>query len=99
VSDQRRHANEHGKTDKPLPVGQWSHLAATYDNRVMRLYLNGAEVGTLERTGFINPGDNLVVGGHGVGFARARFHGWLDDVRIYRRVLSPADIAALAQTK
>lgn len=84
---------------KPLPIGQWSHIAATFDNRMMRLYVNGSEVAALERPGFINPGNNAVVGGYSAGLARARFHGWLDDIRIYRRVLSPTDIATLAQAK
>jgi len=83
---------------KPLPVGGWSHIAATFDNRMMRLYVNGSEVAALERSGFINPASNVVVGGHSVGLARARFHGRLDDVRVYRRVLSRAEIADLAQT-
>jgi len=83
----------------PLPVGEWSHVAATFDNRVLRLYVNGAQVGTLERPGFINPSRELVVGAYSPGLARAHFHGWLDDVRIYRRVLAPSEIAALAEAK
>ena len=81
----------------PLPVGEWSHVAATFDNRMMRLYVNGVEVGSLERPGFINPGSEVVVGAYSPGLARARFHGWLDDVRIYRRVLSQGEIATVAQ--
>ncbi len=84
---------------KPLPVGEWSHVAATFNNRMMCLYVNGSEVAALERPGFINPASNVVVGGYSAGLARARFHGWLDDVRIYRRLLSPTDIATLAQDK
>jgi len=38
---------------KPLPVDEWSHIAASFDNRTIRLYVNGAEVATLERPGFI----------------------------------------------
>lgn len=81
----------------PLPVGEWSHIAATFDNRTMRLYINGAEVGTLERRGFINPGTDLVVGGFSEGLDRARFQGGLDDLRVYRRVLSGEEISALAE--
>ena len=84
---------------EPLPVGEWSHVAATFDNRMMRLYVNGSEVATLERPGFISPGSNVIVGGHSVGLDRARFHGGLDDVRIYRCVLSPTDIRTLAQAR
>lgn len=82
---------------KPLPVDEWSHVAATFDNRRMRLYVKGSEVASLERPGFINASTDLVIGGHSVGLARARFDGWLDEVRIYRRVLPPAEIAKLAQ--
>ncbi|MBP7638315.1 MAG: glycoside hydrolase family 99-like domain-containing protein [Kiritimatiellae bacterium] len=79
-----------------LPVEAWSHVAATFDNTVMRLYVNGKEVGTLERRGFINPGDGIIVGAHGVDLERARFRGCLDNVRIYRRVLTADEIAKLA---
>ncbi len=82
---------------EPLPVDVWSHVAATFDNKVMRLYVNGKEVGTLERRGFINPGNAITVGAHSADMDRARFRGWLDDVRVYRRVLTAADIAKLAE--
>ena len=82
---------------EPLPVGEWSHVAATFDNRTMRLYVNGFEVATRDRSGFINPGKEVIVGGHSPGLERARFQGWLDDVRIYRKVLSPEEIKSLAQ--
>jgi hypothetical protein len=80
---------------KPLAVGEWSHVAATFDNKVMRLYVNGKEVGTLERRGFINPGSSITVGGHSADMDRARFRGCLDSVRVYRRVLSAKEIAEL----
>ena len=81
---------------RPLPVDEWSHVAATFDNKVMRLYVNGIEVGTLERRGFINPGNAITVGAHSADMDRARFRGGLDDVRVYRRVLAADEIARLA---
>ena len=81
---------------EPLPVDTWSHVAATFDNKVMRLYVNGKEVGTLERRGFINPGNAITVGAHSTDMDRARFRGDLDDVRVYRRVLTADEIAKLA---
>jgi len=80
----------------PLPVNEWSHIAATFDNQVMRLYINGKEVGNLERRGFINPGSSITIGGYSTEMDRARFRGQLDSVRVYRRVLSAEEIAALA---
>lgn len=80
-----------------LPVDAWSHIAGTFDNTTMRLYVNGKEVGTLERRGFINPGNSITVGAHSVDLDRARFRGCLDDVRLYRRVLTADEIAKLAK--
>jgi hypothetical protein len=82
---------------EPLPVDAWSHVAATFDNTVMRLYVNGKEVGTLERRGLINPGSAITVGAHGADMDRARFRGCLDDVRVYRRVLTADEIVKLAE--
>ena len=81
---------------EPLPVGAWSHVAATFDNKVMRLYVDGKEVGALERRGFINPGNAITVGAYSPDMDRARFRGDLDDVRVYRRVLTAGEIAKLA---
>jgi len=80
----------------PLPTGRWTHLAATFDNRIMRLYVNGKPVGKLERPGPIRPSrSDLYIGTY--GGTRARFQGLLDDVRIMDRPLTPKEIAALAK--
>ena len=34
----------------PIPVNTWTHLAATYDQQVLRLYVNGVEVANQPRT-------------------------------------------------
>ena len=81
----------------PLPVNKWSHVAATFDNRTMRLYVNGKEVATMERRGFINPGNAITIGGHSAKMDRARFRGCLDSIRVYRRVLPANEIADLAK--
>lgn len=82
---------------EPLPANQWSHLAATIDHRTIRLFVNGREAGKMERRGFIKPGRDLVIGGYSKDMDRAFFRGWLDDVRLYRRPLSPKEIAELAR--
>lgn len=93
-----RESWSHGlRGPKPLPVNQWSHVAATFDNRMMRLYVNGKEVASLERRGFISQGGELTVGGFDTKMSRAHFQGCLDDVQIYRRVLTPVEIAKLAE--
>ncbi len=82
---------------EPLPVDEWSHVAATFDNEVMRLYVNGVEAASRERRGFIGSGTALTIGGYSADLDRARFRGLLDSVRVYRRVLSAEEIAEFAQ--
>ncbi|NCD21877.1 MAG: VWA domain-containing protein [Spartobacteria bacterium] len=65
-------------TGTPLPVNEWSHLAARLADGKLTLFLNGAEVRAMN-TGFgpaQGPGD-VYFGGDG-------FRGWLRDVRIWK---------------
>ena len=76
-----------------LPVNTWSHLAATYDGSMLRLYVNGTQVGTrtvagplLTSSGVLRLGGNSVWGEY--------FSGRLDEIRIYNRALTTAEIQA-----
>jgi hypothetical protein len=62
-----------GESGTVCPVDAWSRVAATFDNKVMRLYVNGKAVGTLERRGFINRATPSRSGAHGADMDRARF--------------------------
>jgi hypothetical protein len=87
----------HGLTGpEVLPVGAWSHVAATFDNRVMRLYVNGTLVGEMARPGLVKASrGDLFLGTF--GGEKARFEGLLDEVRLYDRPLAAAEIADLAR--
>ncbi len=80
-----------------LPLGVWSHLAATYDGSVVRLYVNGSPAGTMSVAGSI-PASNgpLRIGGNSVW--GEWFSGALDDVRVYNRALSQAEVQGDMQT-
>ncbi|MEJ5340259.1 MAG: LamG-like jellyroll fold domain-containing protein [Thermogutta sp.] len=81
----------------PLPVGPWVHLAATFDGSTMRLYMQGREIGVLERRAPITFNSRyLVLGNYEKGHS-AHFTGAIDEVRIYSRCLSPEEIAAHAR--
>jgi hypothetical protein len=76
-----------------LPLNAWSHLAVTYDNATLRLFVNGVEVGTravagplLTSTGVLRIGGNSKWGEY--------FAGRIDEVRIYNRALTAAEIQA-----
>jgi hypothetical protein len=78
----------------PLPLGRWVHLAGTFDGSTMRLFVDGAEVATLDRPGPIHRNHfDLVLGGFAAG-SRHHFQGHLDEVRLFSRALSAAEIRA-----
>lgn len=87
-------------TNAPLPQQTWIHLAGTYDGSVARLYVNGKEVQNLPATGpFATETNPVVLSGNGntASFTVSEFvQGLLDEVMLYRRALSPDEIARIA---
>jgi hypothetical protein len=76
-----------------LALNTWTHLAATYDGTTLRLYVNGNQVGTRAVAGpLLTSSGVLRMGGNGVW--GEFFRGRLDDVRIYSRALTAAEIQA-----
>jgi hypothetical protein len=74
-----------------LPLNIWTHLAVTYDGAVLRLYENGVEVGSQAVSGDIATSSQaLRIGGNAVW--GEYFSGRIDQVRIYNRALTPAEI-------
>jgi hypothetical protein len=76
-----------------LAANTWTHLAATYDGAMQRLYVNGAEVASRAQSGQIGVSTGpLRIGGNGVW--GEYFQGRIDEVRVYGRALTPAQIQA-----
>ena len=76
-----------------LSTAAWTHLAATYDGANMRIYVNGVLARTVARTGAINrTASPLRVGGNNAW--GEFFAGLIDEVRVYNRALSQAEIQA-----
>ncbi len=74
-----------------LAVNTWSHLAATYNGTTMRLYVNGVQVASRAQTGSIATSNGaLTIGGDGL--YGQYFAGLIDEVRIYNRALTAAEI-------
>jgi hypothetical protein len=74
-----------------LPLNTWSHLAGTYDGATLRLYVNGAVVASQAFTGSIVTSTGAVrIGGNSVW--GEYFQGRLDEVRLYNRALSQAEL-------
>jgi len=77
--------------------GGWHHCAGTFDGHVLRVYVDGREIGALEREG------PLVAGGPAPGYIASQgghecFQGTLDDLRLYGEALAPPEIQALWQS-
>jgi hypothetical protein len=85
--------------------GRWAHIAATVDGNDVnnvRFYLNGQNVGTGTCTLGTTTTATMTIGNTQSAIAwegsPEAFNGELDEVRIYNRALSPAEIAYLADT-
>ena len=77
----------------PLTPGTWTHLALTYDNAQLRLFRNGVQVAQDASTGAIQTTTNpLRIGGNAIWGEYT--DGRIDEVRVYNRALSAAEITA-----
>jgi hypothetical protein len=73
-----------------MPVGEWVHVATTYDGSNLVCYLNGQPVDKKTAT-FKLTDKRLTLAKRGVD-AEKNFQGKMAHVRIYRRALSRAEI-------
>ncbi len=78
--------------------GEWGHLCCTYDGSAVILYKNGVEVARVAGSGKIRQNTlSLTIGGRLTYTTSNNFKGMLDDVRLYSRALTPADIQRIMQ--
>lgn len=78
-----------------LPVNQWSHVAATFDGSMVRLFLNGVERSSEAATlASSSNGAPVIIGGTCFD-AGARFPGVLDEVTIVNSALTARELAAI----
>ena len=85
--------SHHFLAPDPLPLDEWVHVAATYDGDMLRIYMAGAEVASLQRGGRIYaPTGPLTLGSYAQNHP-AHFTGVLDEVLIYNRALTATEIA------
>ena len=74
-----------------LAIDVWTHVAVTYDGTILRIFVNGAQVATRAQTGAITTSTGaLRIGGNGIW--GEFFQGRIDEVRIYNRALTLAEI-------
>jgi len=82
-----------------IPYNTWTHVAGTYNGSVLRIFVNGVRAGSLAVSGTTCHNDRpLAVGAKNFpaeGLLEAFWDGQLDDVRLYRRALTDAEIRGL----
>jgi len=79
-----------------VPLNSWTHIVTTYDGSNVKFYINGVLDSTVSAGGSFDPYTpihNLWIGGED-GYTR-RFHGNIDEVRIYSRALSAGEVMSL----
>jgi alpha-tubulin suppressor-like RCC1 family protein len=83
----------------PLVTAAWQHIAATFDNGTVRIYLNGVLDTTVSGVPApMNSTSELAFGREGV-YAAYTFGGVMDEVRIWNVVRSAADITAFRSSR
>lgn len=85
------------KTKLYVPlIGEWTHIAMTYDGKTVLLYANGEIIGQAFYSGNISGTDEpFNIGGRAVDEGTGRFNGLIDEVQVFNRALSPVEIKAI----
>ncbi len=83
-----------GSGNTVLKVGEWTHIAITFDKTTARFYVNGVQTASgawsfgPDREASLQFGQDSADGN--------AFNGALDEIKLYDTVLTPAEIQALA---
>ncbi|MBI4602266.1 MAG: LamG domain-containing protein [Planctomycetes bacterium] len=76
-----------------IAPGFWHHVAGTFDGREMRLYVDGQLRDSRALSAAIRPGGPLLIGDRGDARGSC-FVGLVDEVRVWSRALSAAEVLA-----
>jgi len=82
-------------------IGQWTHVAATFDGTTARIYINGWEAASGPFSFANGTTAGLTIGNNSSESwpdCPGVFKGYMDEVRIYNRALTAAQVAYLADT-
>lgn len=85
-----------------LTTGNWYHVAMTYDGSALKGYVNGQLDGATNVSGPIQTSDHSLklgayspVNGNNT-YTKAFFPGYIDELTVYNRALSPTEIQGIA---
>ena len=77
---------------QPVPINQWSYVVATYDNMDLKIYYNGALIGSksVGPKNIVNSASNLRISGDDNN--HAYFQGLIDEAAVHNIALSAQEI-------
>ncbi len=78
-----------------VALGEWSHLAGTWDGVAIRLYVDGLEVASGAGEADSSRAE-ILIGGDASSTSVLPWSGEVDEARLYDRVLSEATLTTLA---
>jgi len=82
-----------GSPEWSVPAGYWAHVAATYDGKAIRVYVNAVSVAEQTVEGTLAPQQRPAILANYVGRKNAYpFQGAVDDVKIFAGALSEKEI-------
>ncbi len=87
----------YGNSSSNMTAGEWIHIVVTYDNDSLALYMNGSLEFKIEK-GFTSVFDStfpVIIGKSDDELNKRYFHGAIDDIRIYNRILSANEVNSL----
>lgn len=84
-------------SQNPVERDVWNHCAVTWDGEGTGiLYLNGIKVAEQKNFRIMKGTSSLFLGSYRKGYAHG-FNGALSDLRIYDRVLTPAEVLSISR--
>ncbi len=78
-----------------VPLNEWTHIACTYDRVAARLYVNGSEVASSPGTAAIPTASTALGIGKLPQVTSRNFDGLIDEVELFDRAISSAEIRAI----
>lgn len=79
-------------TSTTIALDEWSHIAITYESGAQRIYVNGTLRASKSVSGALATNNLPLQIGQDQGIAGRFWHGYIDEVQIYSRVLSQAEV-------
>lgn len=76
-------------------LNEWTHLVGTFDGATANLYVNGVLADSVAVTGSLSATALPLIIGTRLGLASDTVNGSLDDLRIYNRALTAAEVGEL----